>query len=95
MDSEKWLPIRHERKVTVMLDPPAHRVTVAATGCMYGVRTIRVLHRIEYNGPNEPTWSRETVLLITAGGDAFTYSELKHPPAWLEDILARAEPIDP
>lgn len=95
MSGEKWLPIRHERKVTVQLDPPSHRVTIAATGRTYGVRTVRVLHRIEYQGPNDPTWSRETVLLMTAGGDAFTYPELAHPPAWLEDILARAEPMDP
>lgn len=94
MDGEKWLPIQHDRKVRVRLDAPSHRVTTK-DGKTYGIAMVSVIHRIEHNGPDDPTWTLQRVILVPPRGRAFLYHELKHPPAWLEDILARAEPIDP
>lgn len=92
--TERWLPIRHDRKVTVELDPPAHRVQTK-DGKTYGIATLRITHRIEYNGPSDPEWEELIPILISAGGHVMAANELTEAPAWLEDIIARATPIDP
>ena len=91
---EKWFPIQHVRKVGVQLDPPSHRVQLH-DGRIFGIRSVHIRYRIEYNGPKDPTWNLMEVLLQSASGAVIYRDMLAEVPPWLLDIEARAEPMDP